>query len=73
VVDADLVGSAWEVAVTVALPGRPRAIIGDVYRPVELIDPPFAGVTDHVTAVLEEFVTVAVNCVVCGVPAGQLA
>jgi len=58
------VGLAWEVAVIVALPGRPRAIMGAVYSPVELIDPPFAGVTDQVTPVLLAFVTVAVNWVV---------
>jgi hypothetical protein len=68
-----LVVSAWEVAVIVALPGRPSAIGGAVYSPVALIDPPFTGDTDQVTAVLVEFVTVAVNCVVCGVPAGQFA
>ena len=61
VVEADLVESAWEVAVTVALPGRPRAIAGAVYKPPDEIDPPLAGVTDQVTAVFVVFVTVAVN------------
>ena len=60
----DLVESAWDVAVMVTFPGRPAAIVGAVYRPVELIEPPLlAGVTVQVTAVLLVFVTVAVNCV----------
>jgi hypothetical protein len=62
--DPETLVSAWEVAVIVALDGRPAAIVGAVYRPVELIDPPFAGLTAQVTAVLLVFATVAVNCVV---------
>jgi hypothetical protein len=61
---AILVASAWEVAVMVALPGRPSAAVGAVYRPVELMVPPFVVVTAQVTAVLLVFVTVAVNCAV---------
>ena len=61
---AVLVESAWEVAVMVALPGRPVAAVGAVYTPPEVIDPPFAGVTAQFTAVLPVFVTVAVNVAV---------
>jgi hypothetical protein len=70
VAEADLVVSAAEVAVTVALVGRPAAIVGAVYKPVESIDPPFGVVTAQVTAILLVFVTVEVNCAVCG---GQLS
>jgi len=61
---AVLVVSAWEVAVIVALPGRPTAAVGAVYTPAEVIDPPFAGLTDQFTAVLLVWVTVAVNVAV---------
>jgi|SRR5580692_578386 hypothetical protein len=61
---AILVESAWEVAVMVALPGRPAATVGAVYTPAEVIDPPFAGDTDQFTAVLLVFATVAINVAV---------
>ena len=63
VLDPLAVELAWVVAVIFALPGRPTAIMGAVYKPVELIDPALDGVTDQFTAVLLVFVTVAVNCV----------
>ena len=37
-------------------------VAGAVYRPEELIEPAPAGLTDHVTALLEALVTVAVSC-----------
>jgi hypothetical protein len=46
----------------VTLVGRPAAIVGAVYRPEELIVPPFVVVTAQVTAVLLVLATVAVNC-----------
>ncbi len=55
VAEADLVGSATLVAVTVYVPGVP----GAVYKP-ELDTVPL--VANHVTAVFVEPVTVAVNC-----------
>jgi hypothetical protein len=62
--DADMVVSAWEVAVTVTLVGRPVATRGAVYTPFASMVPPFGVVTDQVTPVLLTFVTVAVNCAV---------
>ncbi len=73
VADPNAVVLACEVAVMIALAGSPSAVAGAVYRPAEVMEPPFGVVTAQVTAVLVEFVTVAVNCVVCGVLAGQLA
>jgi hypothetical protein len=61
---AVLVESAWDVAVMVALPGRPAAAVGAVYTPAEVIDPPLAGDTDQFTAELLVFATVAVNVAV---------
>jgi hypothetical protein len=62
---AVLVESAWEVAVTVTLAGRPAAAVGAVYTPPELIDPPLlAGVTVQFTAVLLVLSTVGVNVAV---------
>jgi len=71
-----LVGSAWDVAVTVTLAGRPAAIVGAVYvvglLVVELNVPHgFEAVVHNtelvkvqLTAVLVPFVTVAVKVVV---------
>jgi hypothetical protein len=58
------VALACEAAVMVALLGRPKAIAGAVYRPVEEMLPAPVGDTDQFTAVLLLLVTVAVNCVV---------
>src|SRR5438105_3950095 len=63
--DADFVVSAALVAFTVCEP----AADGAVYKPVVLTVPtvelpPATPSTDHVTAVFELFVTVAVNCCV---------
>ena len=60
----DLLGSACEVAVIVTAPAG--AVVGAVYKPVELIEssvPP--ELIAQVTAVFELPVTVAVNCWVC--------
>jgi hypothetical protein len=68
--DADWVGSATLVAVMMNVP----ALLGAVYRPPAEIEPPVA---DHVTAVLELPLTVAVNCcdppVVSDAEAGEIA
>jgi hypothetical protein len=64
-VDADLVASAWENAVTVTLAGRSGSTVGAVYKPFASMVPPFGVGTDQVTAVLLVPVTVAVNCAVC--------
>ena len=68
--EADLVGSAALVAVTVNEP----ALLGAVYRPPAEIVPPVA---DQLTAVLELPLTVAVNCcdppVVSDAEAGEIA
>ena len=62
VAEPDLVASACDVATTLTAAGLGR-VAGAVYRPVALIVPlPLPPVTDHVTAVLVELVTVAVNC-----------
>jgi hypothetical protein len=61
VADADLVVSATEVAFTVAV-DMFATVAGAVYKPLEETVPP--PVNDHVTAVLELPVTVAVNCCV---------
>ena len=53
--EADLLGSAALVAVTVYMPG----VEGAVYRPAVVIDPP---VPDQVTAVFDVPVTVVENC-----------
>src|SRR6266852_628175 len=55
--EADLVGSATLVAVTVSVPAE----FGAVYSPLELMVPPLAI---QVTTVFELPVTVAVNCCV---------
>jgi len=68
---AVLVESAWEVAVTVTLPGRPDAAVGAVYTPPG-IDPQGFGVPVHdtvlvklqLTAVLLVLLTVGVNVAV---------
>src|SRR3954469_18813419 len=57
VADADLLLSACEVAVIVTL-AELVTLAGAVYSPLELILPT-VGLSDHVTAVLEVFVTVA--------------
>lgn len=57
VAEADLVVSAALVAVTVYVP----AVLGAVYSPALVIVPP---VVDHVTAVFDVPLTVAVNCCV---------
>ena len=67
VVEADLVGSACDVAVTVSIaPGLAMAAPGGVYSPLELRVPqgaPLQPVPEmvQVTAVLDGPVTVAVN------------
>ena len=53
VAEADLVESAVEVAVRVAVP-----VAAGVNIPALLIDPMFAGLTDHVTAALKPGVPV---------------
>src|SRR3954453_5292908 len=55
--------SATLVAFTVTVCALATAA-GAVYNPVAEIVPT-AGVTDHATAVLAVFITVAVNCCVC--------
>jgi hypothetical protein len=69
---AVLVESAWEVAVTVTLPGSFAAAVGAVYTPPEEIDPQGFGVPVHdtvlvkvqFTAVLLVLLTVGVNVAV---------
>ena len=66
VAEADLVESAWAIAVTVTLAGLGTAE-GAVYRPeVEMVpcveSPPVTPLTCQVTAVFVVPVTVAVNC-----------
>ena len=60
VADADCVESAWLVAMILTV--CPLSVVGAVYSPVALIVPAPAGLSDHLTAVLVVFVTVAVNC-----------
>src|SRR6185503_754806 len=60
---ADLVKSAWLVAVTVTVCVA-GIVVGAVYRPLAEIDPTLLGVIDQVTAVLPVPVTVALNCCV---------
>ena len=60
----DFVGSAWLIAVRIAVP----AVTGAVYSPVWLIEP---FVVDQVTTVFAEPVTVAMNC--CVSPACTVA
>jgi hypothetical protein len=62
--EADWVVFAWLVAVIVTV-CCVVIVAGAVYRPDELIVPIFVGLIVQVTAVLYEFVTVAVNCCVC--------
>jgi hypothetical protein len=57
--EADLVGSATLVAVTVTV-WEPEIVAGAVYRPAEEIVPT-DGLIDQVTAVLTVLVTVAVK------------
>jgi hypothetical protein len=59
--EANFVGSAWLVAVTVTFWAAEMAP-GAVYNPAALIEPAPAGLIDHVTAVLLTLVTVAENC-----------
>ena len=59
---ADLLTSATDVAVTVAV-ACAATLAGAVYKPVALTVP--APVTLHVTPVFAAFVTVAVNCCPC--------
>jgi hypothetical protein len=61
VADADLVPSAWLVAVSVTVCCAVMPA-GAAYRPLLLIDPVPAGLIDQVTAVLLVFVTLAENC-----------
>ena len=66
VVEADLVESAWDTAVTVTVAGV-GTLAGAVYIPeVEIVPvvelPPVTPSTCQVTAVLLVFWTVAVNC-----------
>ncbi len=63
VAEADFVGSATVVAVTVTV-WLVLIVAGAVYKPV-LETVPTAGFRLHVTAVLLDPVTVAVNCCVC--------
>lgn len=60
---ADFVASATLAAFTVTVCWA-ATLAGAVYNPVLEIAPVF-GFTDHVTALLEVFVTVAENCCVC--------
>ncbi len=68
--DADLVGSAWLVAVTVTVCGA-AMVSGAVYNPEALIAPTPLGLNHQVTAVLLVLATVAVNC--WGLPASSVA
>src|SRR5271157_145682 len=63
VAEADLVGSAWLVAVIVTVCCKPTAA-GAVYNPAALIVPTPAGMAVQVTAVLLVLATLAVNCCV---------
>ena len=64
VAEADLVESSFEVAVMVAVP-----VAAGVNIPALVIDPTFAGLTDHVTAALKPGVpvTTGVQAVVCDI------
>ncbi|MGO8816993.1 MAG: hypothetical protein ACLQVG_20320 [Terriglobia bacterium] len=67
--EADLVVSAWLVAIMVTLAGL-GIIAGAVYMPaLEIVPavelPPVTPATDHVTAAFVEFATVAANWKVC--------
>ena len=61
VAKADLLVSAWLVAVTVTVCCA-EIVAGAVYSPDALTVPTPAGLIVQVTAVLLVFVTVAVNC-----------
>jgi hypothetical protein len=63
VAEADLVASAWLVAVTVTDCGL-VIVDGAVYKPEELIVPVLVGFIDQLTAVLLVLVTLAANCCV---------
>jgi hypothetical protein len=60
IAEAETVGSAWLVAVTVTV-CCDVTLAGAVYKPEELIVPT-DGLIDQLTAVLLAFVTVAENC-----------
>jgi hypothetical protein len=64
IAEAETVGSAWLVAVTVTL-CCDVMLDGAVYNPEGLIKPELDGLMDQVTAVLLVFKTVAENCCVC--------
>ena len=59
--DADLVVSAWLVAVTVTVCWE-ATFVGAVYNPALETDPVPAGLIDQVTDVFAAFETVAENC-----------
>ena len=63
VAEADFVGSAWLVAVTVTV-CCDVMLAGAVYKPVALTLPTPLGLIDQVTVELVVLVTVAVNCCV---------
>ena len=65
--EADLVVSAWLVAVTVTV-SCVAMFDGAVYRPLALIVPTPAGLIDQVTALLQAPETPATNCCVCPTP-----
>src|SRR5437870_394325 len=58
---AETVGSAWLVAVTVAVDGAAGVASGPVYVPSAAIEPAPAGATDQATCVSVDPVTVALN------------
>jgi hypothetical protein len=73
--EADLVVSAWEMAVTVTVAGL-GTVAGAVYKAaVEIVPtvalPPVTPLTCHVTALLLVFFSVAENC--CVAPAVTVA
>jgi hypothetical protein len=61
--EADFVGAAWLVAVTVTVCVA-EILAGALYNPAVLIEPVPAGLMDQVTAVLLTFLTLAENCCV---------
>ena len=64
VAEEEIAVFAWLVAVTITVCCE-LIVEGAVYNPDALIVPTPLGLSDHVTAVLVVFVTVAANCVVC--------
>jgi hypothetical protein len=68
--DADLVGSAWLVAVTVTVCWA-AMIAGAAYSPPVLTVPTPAGFIDQITAVSNVLPTTALNC--CVPPPGNVA